>query len=341
MELLTTLYSIDSKSGSEESMIEFITNHVHDLGLEVILDAKQKNLYITKGESDTYPCVVAHLDEVHRPNPNKTVVTCEDLMFGYDFERKHPTGIGADDKNGIWIALKMLEKYDNIKVAFFSKEEIGCVGSSHANMDFFDDCRFVIQCDRRGNSNFIKSIGTSELCSEEFIKDCNLENFGYKTTSGLSTDVGALKRNGLKVCCCNLSCGYYNPHSDIECTDVNDLHKCLEFVDYILANLTKVYLHTKKIPVAPQFTLLFDDDDFDDLMDAQDYRRISKSRRKKPVAEDKKAKASQLLKEYFATFKDKKAIPQYAWLFWEAHKEELGMSYLDLSALYNQIRCTL
>jgi hypothetical protein len=35
-------------------------------------------------------------------------------------------GLGADDKNGIWIALQCLKKYDTVKVAFFVSEEVGC-----------------------------------------------------------------------------------------------------------------------------------------------------------------------------------------------------------------------
>lgn len=49
-------------------------------------------------------------------------------------------GLGADDKNGIWIALKCLRKYDSLKLAFFVSEEVGCVGSGKAVMDFFNDC---------------------------------------------------------------------------------------------------------------------------------------------------------------------------------------------------------
>lgn len=43
-------------------------------------------------------------------------------------------------------------------------------------MSFFDDVRFVIQPDRKGNSDLITNIGYSELCSEGFIEAMELKN---------------------------------------------------------------------------------------------------------------------------------------------------------------------
>ena len=31
----------------------------------------------------------------------------------------------------------------------------GSIGSGHADMSFFSDCRFVIQCDRKGNADLL------------------------------------------------------------------------------------------------------------------------------------------------------------------------------------------
>ena len=38
---------------------------------------------------------------------------------------------------------------------------------------------------------------------------------------------------GLPVSCINLSCGYYNPHTDTENTILGDLSKCYRFVCHI------------------------------------------------------------------------------------------------------------
>ena len=102
-------------------------------------------------------------------------------------------------------------KYENIKVAFFVGEEVGCIGSSKANMDFFKDVRFVIQCDRRGSNDLIASICSTEIASKEFIEATGYEAFGYHLEEGMMTDVLTLKENGLQVSAVNMSCGYYDP----------------------------------------------------------------------------------------------------------------------------------
>ena len=91
------------------------------------------------------------------------------MIVGYDHKRKRMTGIGADDKNGIWICLKCLEDFKAVKCAFFVQEEVGCIGSGHADMSFFSDCRFVIQCDRKGNGDMVTQINGMKLCSNDFI----------------------------------------------------------------------------------------------------------------------------------------------------------------------------
>ena len=148
MELLKELYCIHSKSNKEDNMLEFLINWLFKNvnQAEVEMD-KSGNLYVRKGESKTYPCIVAHVDQVQSLHSEDfQAVETQDIIFGWSRKNKRFEGLGADDKNGIWVALKCLLKYDVLKVALFVGEEIGCVGSNAADMDFFDDCRFVIQC---------------------------------------------------------------------------------------------------------------------------------------------------------------------------------------------------
>ena len=152
-------------------------------------------------------------------------------------------GLGADDKNGIWVALKCLLSFDVLKVAFFVSEEIGCVGSSAADMTFFNDARFVLQCDRRGAHDLITVAGWTKLCNGAFVEAIQPKLFGYKEEEGMLTDVLTLKENGLGVCCVNISCGYYAPHTDYEVTNIPDLMNCLAFVEHIINTCTDVYPH--------------------------------------------------------------------------------------------------
>lgn len=245
MKLFKKLAAIYSGSGDEEQIRKYIKRWVRSSVTDVIIEEDvEGNLYFTKGYSETYPCVVAHLDQVQDEYPvDYKVVETPDIIFGYSPFLRQRCGLGADDKCGIWIALKMLKKHDAIKVALFPGEEIGCIGSSAANMDFFSDVRFVVEPDRRGASDLITSIGFTEICSDEFIDAIRPEQFGYKETHGMMTDVEALKRNNLNVSCINLSCGYYEPHTEDEYVVKEDMLNALDFVDSIIENCTEVYPH--------------------------------------------------------------------------------------------------
>ena len=248
MELLKQLYKIHSPSGSERVMKKFIRRYVRRQipGAKIRTD-KIGNLYIIKGIAPSYPCIVAHLDQVQwNHSTDFRPIETKELIFGYCPSQRKQEGIGADDKNGIWIALRCLKEYDILKVAFFVEEETGCRGSSQADLEFFEDARFVIQPDRRGYKDLITHIGWTDLCSDEFLKATGYEQFGYQETEGAMTDILALKENGLEISCINLSCGYYEPHTDNEFTVKADLLNCLRLIEHIIETCTGVYPHKSK-----------------------------------------------------------------------------------------------
>lgn len=244
LDLLYELYNVHSPSHEEDRMIEFLKNKLESMGLNPKID-QWGNIYVTKGVSNTYPCIVSHTDEVFtkRSKEFEVIPIKNEIIIGYDNVTKNYHGLGADDKNGIWCCLRALEEFDVLKAAFFVSEEVGGIGSSNCNIGFFNDCRFVLQCDRRGNSDLITSVYSTRLCSRKFISDVKAKNYGYKETSGMFTDVYNLKTRGLNVSVCNISCGYYNPHTETEYTKIQDLHKCYNFVAHIIRDCTDVYQH--------------------------------------------------------------------------------------------------
>ena len=218
-------------------MMTFLCSYIKQLpGNISVSKDKFGNLYVIKGEAETYPCLVSHLDQVSHCRHSKDfrAVEAKGILFGYSPSKRRFENLGADDKNGIWICLKCLEDFKAVKCAFFVQEEVGCIGSGHADMSFFSDCRFVIQCDRKGNGDMVTQINGMKLCSNDFISAIDFRRYGYKPAQGLATDVAALKRNGLEVSCVNLSCGYYEPHTDNEYTILADLCKCYRFVRHII-----------------------------------------------------------------------------------------------------------
>ncbi len=246
MKLLKKLYSIYSPSGNEEKLRNYITNWITNNVPETEIEVDEMgNIYARKGTATNFPCIVAHLDQVQRHYPRDyKVIETPEILAAYSTTGNRFCGLGADDKNGVFIALKMLQKHSAVKIALFVSEEIGVVGSFSANMAFFGDCRFVIECDRRGAEDFVTNISGVDLCSKQFIKACKLSRFGFRPSSGALSDVYALKENGLPISCVNLSCGYYDPHTENEFTIKKHLLNTLQFVDYIITNCRKVYKHT-------------------------------------------------------------------------------------------------
>jgi hypothetical protein len=59
----------------------------------------------------------------------------------------------------------------------------------------------------------------------------------------MMTDVMTLKEGGVNVSMLNISCGYYEPHSDNEVTVFEELENCRDFVFNIIENCTDVYPH--------------------------------------------------------------------------------------------------
>lgn len=240
--LLKQLYEIHSPSGREKKMRKFLKSECEMRGAQVVQD-QVGNLYVTKGTADGYPCICAHMDQVqHQHSKDFTVFLRDDIIFAYSPKSKAQQGLGADDKNGLWIALELLAERDVLKCAFFVGEEVGCVGSRQADMDFFKDVLYCIEPDRRNGGDLITDI-CGPICSQDFVDALGYEQFGYEPTDGLMTDVETLCENGVGVSCINISCGYYNPHTDQECTVWSELKNALDFARHICATLTDRYPH--------------------------------------------------------------------------------------------------
>ena len=236
-DLLFQLYSIHSPSGSEKKMRKFVKRYIRkNCGECDIQQDEYGNVFIRKGEADSYPCLAAHLDQVQR-NHSKDfeLIEGKDVVFGYSAKSREQQGLGADDKNGIWIALECLREFSFLKVAFFVGEEVGCKGSGACDLSFFSDCKYIIEPDRMHGHDLITSMAVGDVCSDDFIKALGAGNFGYKEDCGSITDVGELVERGVGISCLNLSCGYYNAHTDKEFTVLSELQNCLVSITWILS----------------------------------------------------------------------------------------------------------
>ena len=241
MELLKSLYRINSKSGKETEIKAFVLDYVARIEGVVAEEDGFGNLFIRKGCAEQSPCVVAHLDEVHDVE-DRVVVEDGDMLYATNADGER-VGLGADDKNGVWMALRLLEQKESLRVALFVEEErlgelAGCRGSRACDLGRFDDATCLLQCDRKGNSDVVTiGKGGISLCREGFIAAELLDKFGYSTVPGGRTDVVALRERGLEKDCCNIGCGYYNAHRSDEYTLFSHLQNALAFVSEVVDNL--------------------------------------------------------------------------------------------------------
>ncbi len=244
------ILSTQSTTHDTADMMEVIIEELGKIpGLKIERD-DYGNLYATKGKlpkNQAYPAYVCHTDTVHKIWETFTTIrTADGFYYSYttDGDEFKQVGVGGDDKCGIILCIELLHRLKYAKCAFFLDEEQGCKGSKAGNLEFFSDCRYAIQIDRREGGDIITTGAGVELCSNEFKEKLNEvgANFAYKSTTGLSTDVVELKRRGLGISSCNLSAGYHNPHSKQEYINEKQLLNCLEFCLEI-SKIKEVYPH--------------------------------------------------------------------------------------------------
>ena len=250
MQKLIETLSVQTTSYSQWRMFAYIVRQLHEIP-DITMFIDDGNLYVTRGDADTYPCMVAHMDTVHDITDDLHPICYGGRITGFDRVNMCQAGIGGDDKVGVYITLECLREFDVMKAVFFRDEEVGCHGSYGAVMDFFEDCRFVLQCDRKGNSDFVNRISSTPISSKAFQDDVAgiIKTYGYDFHDGGMTDVYKLTTRQVGISTANMSCGYYNPHSSDELISVDDVDNTLRMVYEILWTLDKRYEHKVETPV--------------------------------------------------------------------------------------------
>tara|TARA_Y100001973_G_C5125666_1_gene295041 strand:+ start:457 stop:780 length:324 start_codon:yes stop_codon:yes gene_type:complete len=100
-ELLIDTLSIQTTSGNEYAMISYIKDFCCANVPEAKIEIKENNIYITKGESDIYPCIVSHTDTVHDIHKEFKVFDDDGCIFAFDKSKGEQVGVGGDDKVGV------------------------------------------------------------------------------------------------------------------------------------------------------------------------------------------------------------------------------------------------
>ena len=263
MDLLKQLYCIHSPFYREWPMICFIREYIrqHVPEADVQMDS-WGNLYVVKGEGlkakdnelKGYPTLVCHLDQVQELHSDDFCVKEEDgTLYGWSEKNQQREGLGADDKNGIWVCLRCLEECPHLKVFMAVGEEKGCIGSNHADMSFFADSLYVLEPDCKGGEEIHTNLKGIPCASPDFEQtlletDSQLSIFNsqFKITPGKGSDIFALTLNGIGVSCANIPAGYHLPHKDDEYTVIAELEHTLAFIRHFVTTELRRFPHTYK-----------------------------------------------------------------------------------------------
>lgn len=267
LEILKEVLSLPSISGKENIVRDYIIDFAKVNGITHSVDQKG-NVYLTKGERDNeefYPCVVSHIDTVHRSHiklieENKRLVinesryeledkTEEITLYATHPETNEKTGIGGDDKCGVFVCLEMFKNFDKLKGAFFVEEEIGMLGSKKSDDNFFVDVGYAIQFDAP-SANWITEVCSGVRLFDTDFKDLikpHLNECGYTQFSNDPfTDVNQLASK-YDFCCLNLGCGYYRQHTNNEYVIVDEVFSSLDTGKNLIEKLgLKKYYHDKQ-----------------------------------------------------------------------------------------------
>jgi tripeptide aminopeptidase len=256
VDLLKRLLTVPSRSRHEDQMVAFLVDHVRRRGEErcgSIVTDEWNNVYIRKGKAGTVPCVAAHIDTVQPIRPVE-VVQQNGILFGMT-EGGQRTGIGADDKAGVFLCLELLERFDHIAVALFAQEEIGYNGAQNARPEFFERVGYVLEFDAPAHGLVSYTSGGVRLFQNDgaFIRTALpvLERFGCtRFQHHPFTDVKALRQR-FSMSCLNLSCGYYHWHARNEYVKLADVERSLAMATAIIPALgTRRYEYDRNQPDA-------------------------------------------------------------------------------------------
>ena len=175
-------------------------------------------------------------------------------------DRNLPTGIGGDDKCGVFACLTLLKELPYLKAAFFVSEETGCHGSKKAKDEFFQNVGYAIQFDAPENWMITEKCFGQVLFDREsdFFNVCDkvltegMDNERMKYMIHPYTDVYAL-RGKFDFSCINFSIGYYNYHTKHEYVVVEDVFKGIDMGRKMIENLGYKLHYKESSPESNRF----------------------------------------------------------------------------------------
>ena len=95
--MLKQLLEIQAPSKNEEPIQKFILSFINanKISCEISTD-KLGNILVKKGESDYFPCVVSHMDEVNSLQSGRAIIELNNFFTGLNPNTGEPAGCPGD-----------------------------------------------------------------------------------------------------------------------------------------------------------------------------------------------------------------------------------------------------
>lgn len=246
------LLNIHGTSGNEKPVRDYLKPILTELMDNVKVD-DYGNLLADKKCGDGNGATVllsAHMDTVKGVLADRKLVETEDGII-----MSNKGALGADDRGGIAIILTVLRNLNklnfngHIKVSFSREEEIGCVGASKIDPDWYANADLAIVVDRRGNRDIVVGCGMA-FCSDSvgyFMEDVSkIADMDWKAVEGGISDAMVFAENGINSI--NLSAGYMNEHTVNEYASLKDMGDTVRLILQTIAVINQFYKTFEPVP---------------------------------------------------------------------------------------------
>jgi len=194
---------------------------------------------VPPGDNGDKYLLVAHADTVRdqyqlctkKKKKSKKVTAARDIKFnGIYYYTDDNQPLGGDDRAGVYIILRLIEKGLRPPVLITNYEEIGGLGvrefCTSEYIERVKDLYFFVEFDRRGINQYVTYTPAPRQL-EDFV-----EEYGFVKEHGSYSDVKTLSEY-TNIAHVNLSAGYINEHTDRE-------RVYIDWVEYIIAQSYKM-----------------------------------------------------------------------------------------------------
>lgn len=237
--LLLNLFRLYGPSNGEKPILNFI-KEILVLNNIPFKEDDNGNIYCMNYKNT--PMLSAHTDCVGTAESGAYVRFVDIYPYGDDEIMKGLGNIGGDDKCGVFLILLYLLSKRPINAIFSICEEIGGLnGIKHLlplikDDEVFKTVPYCIVLDRKHSGDIIckkNDYGSKKF--EDALAEIG-EDFGYSPVLGGCSDMNTIKdyMNG-----CNLSVGYYNPHSTTEFVSLGDLYNTWEYLQALIEKMPR------------------------------------------------------------------------------------------------------